>query len=574
MTKRYATSIYENQARTAMVLTDDGKGGLLWGGQPLAGSRIDYETGETYLEKSSLKQRIKQPTYTAFQLSQGANVMQQTVEGTVSIDVLDVQLIAPNSATVYTITASDTRTISEKISTGLMTYDLLADKAKPCAILLNSWIFEINGVRAIERNGVIYSNWNELEGKGNVVGSLSATGELVLRETTAQAPVIKIVQGVYINGDYQVQKFVGRTQTAPLKPQSFSAYAETGGQTLVGKAQANENLLGELTGKAENATGYFEIQSNQPIAPDSLRYNAVSQSTVPLDSTIIGINANRLPLDGKVPIFRRGDLIVIGNHFTQDIGSAHIAGQSIELTRKNIDRLCVLDADNKHINAELYDVDLEAGTMTWATPLDLSQYKMPIKTKQIWEEENRVTDVDIVSGTLKLQFAVSRDYPVENTYVSSAIVGGNMEVRATQPFSQKAWTNVWQDTRIGDPILANINTADYPIELTSDGAITERWLMKFKNTTQFELFGERLGLVAESDIYTDLAPINPATQKPYFKLPALAMGGGFAVQNCVRFNTTGTPLPVWVVRAVQPSANREIKRDGFALCLRGNTIEK
>lgn len=574
MTKRYATSIYENQARTAMVLTDDGKGGLLWGGQPLAGSRIDYETGETYLKKSSLKQRIKQPTYTAFQLSQGANVMQQTVEGTVSIDVLDVQLLAPNSATVYAITASDTRTISEKIQTGLMTYDLLTDKAKPCAVLLNSWIFEINGVRAIERNGVIYSNWNELEGKGNVVGSLSATGELVLRDTTAQAPIIKIVQGVYINGDYQVQKFVGRTQTAPLKPQSFSAYAETGGQTLVGKAQANESLLGELTGKVENATGYFEIQANQPLAPDSLRYNAVSQSTVPLDSTIIGINANRLPLDGQVPIFRRGDLIVIGNHLTQDIGSAHIAGQSIELTRKNIDRLCVLDADGKHINAELYDVDLEAGMLTWATPLDLSQYKMPIKTKQIWEEENRVTDVDIVSGTLKLQFAVSRDYPVENTYISSAIVGRNMEVRATQPFSQKAWTNVWQDTRIGDPILANINTADYPIELTSDGAITERWLMKFKNTTQFELFGERLGLVAESDIYTDLAPINPATQKPYFKLPALAMGGGFAVQNCVRFNTTGTPLPVWVVRAVQPSANREIKRDGFALCLRGNTIEK
>ena len=152
------------------------------------------------------------------------------------------------------------------------------------------------------------------------------------------------------------------------------------------------------------------------------------------------------------------------------------------------------------------------------------------------------------------------------------MVGGDLLVRASEPFSQKAWTNEWQNTRIAAPILAKLNVNDYPIKLTSNGAITERWLIKFKTSNTFELYGERLGLVLESDTLNDLAPINPATGKPYFRLPRAAFGaGGFESQNCVRFNTFGTPLPVWIVRSVQPSAQRKLKRDGFNVCLRGNT---
>lgn len=554
----------------AMVLTDNGNGKLMHGKKILVNSHIDYGTGEIRIANADLSGEMVEPQYSDFKITLSALAAYTHID---SVRTASVSITAVKGSMSY-IMSPDTRDVAKTTETGWFTYDILQDKPSPCAALLNSWVFEIGGVRTIERNGVLYQNWNTADGTGKVVGSLDVSGSLKLNGIAlTQQPDIKIVQGVFVNGDYQVKQFFGRTELAPVKPQSFTAYAEHGGQTLTGKAQADETISGSLNGKIETATGYFEIVAPNPIAPDSLRYNAVSQSTVPLDSTIIGINANRLPLDGKVPVFRKGDMIVIGNTHTQDIGSAHIAGQSIDLQRKNIDRLCVLDANGTHINAELYDADLKAGRLTWATPLDLSPYKMPLKTKQIWEEENRVTDVDLVSGSLKLQFGVSRDYPLENTFVSSAIVGGNMEVRATQPFSQQAWTQVWQDTRIGDPILANINVADYPMVLTSDGAITERWLIKFTNTTQFQLFGERLGLVAESDIHTELAPLNPATKKPYFRLPALAFGGGFATQNCVRFNTVGTPLPVWVVRAVQPSANREIQRDGFALCLRGNAIE-
>lgn len=154
-------------------------------------------------------------------------------------------------------------------------------------------------------------------------------------------------------------------------------------------------------------------------------------------------------------------------------------------------------------------------------------------------------------------------YPKEHTFVSSALIGGDLLVRATEPFSQQAWDNVWSDAQRGEPILARTNVKDYPIKLASNGAITERWLIKFVTATQFELYGERLGLVAKSDTLTDLAPTNPATGKPYFTLKAASFGGGWSVQNCIRFNTYGTPLPVWILRSVQPSPDKQNGRDGL-----------
>ena len=341
---------------------------------------------------------------------------------------------------------------------------------------------------------------------------------------------------------------------------------------LVQGAAKMGDRAGSLKGKVDSETGFFSIEASEPIAPDALRYNAVSQSTVPLDSSTIGINATRLPLDGKVPIFRAGGLVVIHNSISQDIGSAFTAGQTVQLERQNLDRLCVKDAAGVHIDAEKYDYDLTAGTLTWRTPLDLQGYTMPLTAVQFWEEDNRVVETSI-SGSLKLQNPLTRDFPLDGTYVSSAVVAGDLLVRATEPFSQKAWTGVWQNTRIGDALLAKTNVKDYPISISADGAINERWLLKFTSNTQFELSGESLGLIATGDILSDLAPTNPATNQPYFRLPAAAFGGGWAAQNCIRFNTTGTPIPLWIVRAIQPTGKRSTHKDGWTVCLRGDTIE-
>lgn len=54
----------------------------------------------------------------------------------------------------------------------------------------------------------------------------------------------------------------------------------------------------------------------------------------------------RLPQDGRVPIFRRGDSILIRNAQTDNSGSAFTGGQTINLSRKDVDRISLLDVDN------------------------------------------------------------------------------------------------------------------------------------------------------------------------------------------------------------------------------------
>lgn len=452
---------------------------------------------------------------------------------------------------------------------GGLLFNVLSDFDQGSVCVFDTWSFHDGETEIIERGGTLYKNWNAVQGSGDAVGTLTTDGKVIINDRNIAFLNLKITSGIVRQPQIKGYGYAGRTPAAPVKPESFTVYAGNG--EIVGRSNAAGEITGGITGKIDYETGFYEIKRDEGFYPEDLRYNAVTQDNLPLDSSIIGIDAVRLPADGRVPVFRKGDMIVISNRLKQDLGSAFTAAQKITLNRQNIDRLCLVDSKGKHVLAEKYTADLKAGSITFAEPLDLSQYTLPLTAVCAWEEENRVTGVDI-SGRLKLQFAIGRNYPKEHTFVSSALIGGDLLVRATEPFSQQAWDNVWSDAQRGEPILARTNVKDYPIKLASNGAITERWLIKFVTATQFELYGERLGLVAKSDTLSDLAPTNPATGKPYFTLKAAAFGGGWSVQNCIRFNTYGTPLPVWILRSVQPSPDKQNGRDGFTACLRGNTV--
>ncbi|VTX85315.1 Uncharacterised protein [Neisseria subflava] len=452
---------------------------------------------------------------------------------------------------------------------GGLSFNVLRDFDQGSICVFNTWSFNDGETEIVERGGTLYKNWDAERSIGEAVGTLSEEGEVSVTDLSIGFINLKINSGIVRKPQVKTFSYAGRTPAAPVKPESFTVYAGNG--EIVGRSNASGEIAGGITGKIDYETGFYEIKRDEGFYPEDLRYNAVTQDNLPLDSSIIGIDAVRLPADGRVPVFRKGDMIVISNRLKQDLGSAFTAAQKITLNRQNIDRLCLVDSKGKHVLAEKYTADLKAGSITFAEPLDLSQYTLPLTAVCAWEEENRVTGVDI-SGRLKLQFAIGRSYPKEHTFVSSALIGGDLLVRATEPFSQQAWDNVWSDAQRGEPVLARANVKDYPIKLASNGAITERWLIKFVTATQFELYGERLGLVAKSDTLTDLAPANPATGKPYFTFKAAAFGGGWSVQNCIRFNTYGTPLPVWILRSVQPSPDKQNGRDGFTACLRGNTV--
>lgn len=416
-------------------------------------------------------------------------------------------------------------------------------------------------------------------------------------ETTNGTLTARLISGAKTHNSQTIDEVSFRTPVAPIRLSSVqvratlidgtqvSAVADSDGnldsEWITGKVDAKFGLVTVSFGKMVDGTptGDETAENGQVWQPasviaDSVVYNAIGISHLPINATHIQIDTVRLPTDGQVPIFRRGDTVLIGNRQTMSIGSAFTGGQTVQLPRQNLDRICVMDNTGKAVNAELWAYDLKAGTITWATPLDLSGYELPIKVMHVIEEKNQVADVDI-NGTLTLRFATKHDYDVGDTYVSSVLIGGNLDVRHSVPFSQKNWDNQWSDERVGEPILNKLNLKDYPMFLTDDGAITERWAIVFTSSTQFELYGETLGFVAKTDTLQDLAPINPSTNKPYFTIPRQAFGtdATWATRNLVRFNTDGSLIPFWIIRAVQPTNEHFDGEDGFTMCLFGDTTE-
>lgn len=574
-TLKQATQTTTSTRAYAHAISDDGNGGLVLYGQKLPGATINYVSGTFSIPLAALARDARHIEYQQHQIDNHATPINISVVNTSTSPGTQRRYSASVSgATVsYLPAGTATRQVSLSLRNSSHVLNVLAGKPWPRQCLLNSWSLLANGTRLIERNGTFYKDIDPLTGNGTAVGTLDAiSGEVVFTDEVFAQGRVTIESGVYSHADMRIKQYYGRTPAAPVKPQSFTVYAEASGQTKTGTAQADEQITGEITGHIDTETGFFQVACSEVFVPETLRFNVVAQSYIPLDSSIIGIDAVRLPPDGKVPIYRRGDMIVIGNRQQHDLGSAHTGGQSVSLGRADIDRAAVVDAKGVHVDADKYSVDLAAGTLTWAAPLDLSDYTLPLTARTAQEEENRVVGVDI-SGRIKLQFPVSRAYPQAGTYVSSALVAGDLLVRASAPFSMQAWGKKWLDKPDSDTVLAKLNVKDHPIELISAGTITERWLLIFDSDTQFKLYGEHLGLVAQADTLNDLAPTNPATGKPFFKLPRFAFGGGWQPGYCVRFDTFGTPWPIWIIRAVQPTPTAQTEKDGFTGCLRGNTVD-
>ena len=603
-TKVQAGEAYTRQVDPYVTVRDDGAGALRDAGGISRGS-INYATGVIRLKPDAVV-KIPKAKYNKIQVgeeivsTQGSTQTVKPLYRTVfaGYEYVDALAAAPIDDS-FVVTAKfrgqqseDART--KKASSGVLRLDLLPTYAE--RIVPGSVRFAIGQETYFDRRGELYYRLEPATGAAARIGSINyETGIATVEQAPAGAVSLQALAGTVSANP--VDTAVWRIPASPIRPASLQITATplSGGQLNVRADNGGKITGGNVEGSIDYETGVVRVRFGkywynpdavrpdgkiwQPaqVYADTILYNAVSYTYLPLDTSAIGIDAVRLPADGRVPIFRRGDMIVIGHRLSDDLGSAHTAGQTVRLSRDHIDSLCLRDAKNQAIEAKWYDYDLDAGTLTWATPLDLSAYQMPITAHHAREEENRVIVADI-DGTLQLQFPTGRDYPKEDTYVSSALIGGDLEVRHSPPWSQKLFDNVWSDDPRGDAITAKLNLKDYPLVLTDDGATTDRWAIVWRDGTQFDLYSEALGFVGRFDALQDLAPINAATGKPYFVLPKGAFGinngaSPWAVGNAVRLNTYGTHLGVWVLRAVQPSATKQTETDGFVMCLRGNTVE-
>ncbi len=487
------------------------------------------------------------------------------VAGTITVSTTGATFAATPSGTTPAVVAQTQTATIGSTGAGL---SLKLGTPKPTTIVPGSVLFTAFGKPHIDRNGTIYTDLDPTTGSAMAVGTINyETGKIELNDyPTGQAANFVIRSALGRKGDYTATSVAFRTAGSPIRPASlYVQVTALDGELLVGTADQNGVITGGMTGEVEQTMGVVVVDFAKPVMPGTLRYSAVVLSNLPLDANQLGLDPVRLPSDGRVPIFRPADVAVVHHTDIYDAGTP-AAGSTINVGRTDLSALWLEDANKKKLAANMYAVDLAAGTATMAADLSLTGYVPPIAAKHRIEEMGLLSDVQI-NGQLTLTAPLLRSFPA-GSQLSSALLYGDLQARVTNVFDQQTWTGVWQSTRIGDGATAQYNDVDYPIEVTNDGAITERWRLNFTSTTSFQVIGENLGVIGTGTTGADLQPINPLTGLPYFTLRAAGWGLGWGPGNQLRKDTIAAAPPTWLARCVLPGA--ALTGDSFDAQLRGD----
>lgn len=474
-------------------------------------------------------------------------------------------------------------------------------------ILTGSARFKVGADTFLDRDGRIYRNVDPSNNSGIASGSIQyGTGLVEIESWTPNGDNTVHLDSLTTTTDLPPMNQVSfRTPVIPIRPQSLTvvvASLEHGQLTLT----TDENGVIETSlahGKINHITGFVDIYFydkteiteanraeitakdwydsrmeyeevgktyiNVPVWIDgsSVRYNAIAYTYIPLDSEILGLSATRLPLDGRVPIFRVGDIGIVSSSKTQELPS-HIAGQTYDLNDQRISWCELEDSQGTKVPFDMYVVDYDYGKVTLNGDFSLNTLVAPIVAKYRYQDMGLIRDVQI-SGQLTFTKPLTHNYDAADTIVGSVLVIGDMQSRYTRKFVQQTWNNAWADEATGSGISANYNDALYPIAVTNKGAIQERWALIFTDNTNFRCVGEYSGQIGTGSVNVDFAPINPVTGLPYFTVKKEGWGAGWANGNVLRFNTVAANFPVWVIRTVKQS-EPTVMSDQFQIMLRGD----
>lgn len=436
--------------------------------------------------------------------------------------------------------------------------------------LTDSAVFAVGNDVYTVAAGTLRRGWSINSGTPVVgaAGTSSAGGQMTI--TALPANMVNTIiwynlaQNVSAN---RIWSGVFRTASAPLKPGVFQIQSGAS----VGTANDAGVISGGFSGTVDTTRGIvtWNRSSNaNTVAPQSISYNAVFLQYLPLDTSLLGLETARLPLDGKVPIFRTGDLVVVHNTLSTTLPNPLVKDTVYNLGRERIASVRVKDVLGAVVPDTLYSTDLNAGTLSVPAASNITAYSQPFTVEHRIEDMLLCAQADI-SGQLKFTRSLTHNFPANSSFVSSAMPFGDLFARVYNYIEQATWTSVWSDALIGAVIIANFNEALYPIVVTNAGAIRERWVLIFTNTTNFRIIGESVGEIGTGNTSTNAAPVNPATGAPYFTLPALGWGSGWASGNCLRFNTDACGTPFWTVRTVLQGP-ASLDSDQFTLAFRGD----
>ncbi len=438
------------------------------------------------------------------------------------------------------------------------------------ATLPGSVIFEWNGVRYQDFEGKILRDVQPGTNIGTEAGTIDyQTGLVTLTNWVSGAGDLELLAMLTTFGQWTTTAITFRTTGAPIRPGSLFVRAVTAdGDAINGTTNTGGQInTAEINGTVNQEVGITSLTFSEAVDPSSIRYNCVVYSTLPLDADILGVDPVRLPIDGRVPIFRKGDVAIVHHTATENLGTV-AAGQSINLPQTRLTWLHINDADGQRVPNDRYTADLDAGTIVFPDPLNLSGYAQPLSAEFRIHDQRLIVDVEI-SGVIALAGQLTHNYPANESYISSAVIIGDLQARVTNVFDQMNWTGEWSDTLIGSATSAEFNNKSYPIEVTNRGAITERWFLEITNSGQFRCIGETVGQIGLGTTTEVFAPLNPEEQVPYFVIDPLAWGSGWPQGSILRFNTIGANDAVWLAKTTQQGANG-IDSESFVLEQIGN----
>ncbi|MBY0572046.1 MAG: hypothetical protein K2P84_00060 [Undibacterium sp.] len=567
-----------------ITLIDDGNGAMIKAVDNTVMGSIDYITG--VIEFAAVRvEAINLPNYETV----GNNFLGFTPSSALC-DIPAYSSIKVKYQTVASMgtLAAETETFNPPL------YFKAAHNEK---LVAGGLVVTLASTRFVDRDAQLYSAIDLATGAGMLSGQVDYTSaEVTLTKWPLPAggviPTLLVKSCLtYVDGR-GTDKASFRTTGAPIRPGSLYLQATALDGTLIsGTSDADGNITGaEVTGKVRSATGATQVrfgnmvaaignetawwynaanvvagQIFQPllVAPETIVYNTVVTSTLPLDAGVLGIDPVRLPSDGRVPVIRAGDMSVI-HHTTKTTAQTVVNGQVVNVGRTRLSRLRVFGADNQVIVSG-FSADLDAGTVTFNA---VAGYAQPVRIEHRIEDMSIVADAQI-NGSLRLSRQLTHHFPI-GSFISSALIIGDLKARVPVLFDQGTWTgNAWSDALNGSQATATFNDALSPIVVTNAGAITERWVVLFTNTTAFQIIGEHVGVIATGNTSSNCAPLNPASGEAYFNLPAVSWGAGWAAGNILRFNTVGALFPFWISRTIQ-QGQATTQDDAFTLIVRGD----
>ena len=474
-------------------------------------------------------------------------------------------------------------------------------------ILAGSVRFRLGNDTFVDRGGTLYRNVDPANNSGIASGTVRyGTGAVELTSWTPNVDNTLLLRSLATTTDLPPINHISfRTPLIPVRPQSITvvvASLDHGNLTLTfdefGKVETDyahgtvnydtgfvDIYFYKKTKKTDNLWILDEpwydplleytdfgntVWINVPVWVDasSVRYNAVAYTYIPLDSEILGLSATRLPIDGRVPIFRVGGIGVISASKSFELPD-NTAGKTYSLADQRISWLELEDSAGTKVPYSMYVVDYDYGKFTLNGDFALNALVAPLTAKYRYQDMLLIRDVQI-NGQLTFTKPVTHNYDAENSIVGSALVINDMQARYTRKFVQPTWSSEWEDDAVGGAISANYNDALYPIAVTNNGNIQERWALVFTSNSSFRIIGETTGQLAGTGSTNEhCAPINPVTGVPYFTVKKEGWGAGWAIGNVLRFNTIAATYPVWVIRTVKQS-EPTVLSDQFQIMLRGD----